>query len=168
MMRFVSSKAYSIPREKPGVETGEMTSFLSDWCRVRKARIDWEGVLKPCAKNLTWSSKINDKSLRTSARTSSIISWDLKPTGNFSRFFIQSKTEANIAQTFGGDSWLVRIKGKANIPTTVIDYDNGTYEVLFLPMEQGVYEAQIRLDYSLCDGYRDPPPDWFIRGKYEI
>ncbi|XP_031567322.1 uncharacterized protein LOC116302232 [Actinia tenebrosa] len=143
----------------------ESSSFVTDWCRVRKARLDWKELLKPCSKYIQWSSKVKDTSLRTNATTSTIVFWELNPSGRFSRFVIQSRTKAKIPQKSGGDSWLVRIKGEAYISATVIDHDNGTYEVLFLPMEPGDYQAQIRLDYSLCDGYRDPPPDWFIIGN---
>ncbi|KAJ7374440.1 hypothetical protein OS493_007546 [Desmophyllum pertusum] len=32
-------------------------------------------------------------------------------------------------------------------------------------MEPGVYKLLICLDYSLCDGFKDPPRDWFIKGN---
>ncbi|KAJ7369256.1 hypothetical protein OS493_040236 [Desmophyllum pertusum] len=32
-------------------------------------------------------------------------------------------------------------------------------------MEPGVYQLSIYLDYSLCDGFKDPPRDWFIKGN---
>ncbi|KAJ7374433.1 hypothetical protein OS493_007539 [Desmophyllum pertusum] len=32
-------------------------------------------------------------------------------------------------------------------------------------MEPGVYKLLIYLDYSLCDGFKDPPLDWFIKGN---
>ena len=38
------------------------------------------------------------------------------------------------------------------------------YEVVFLVVEPGDYLAQITLDFTLCDGLREPPVDWFIKG----
>ena len=97
--------------QKP-LENTDMQSFVSDWCRVRRARVDWEQVLQSCAKNMSWTSKVYVKSLRTRATASAVVWWDLQPAGRFSRFFIQSRTASNIDQRVGGDSWLVRIKGK--------------------------------------------------------
>ena len=45
------------------------------------------------------------------------------------------------------------------------DLNNGLYEVSFLPLKPGVYAARVWLDYTLCDGLRDPPAGWFINGK---
>ena len=47
----------------------------------------------------------------------------------------------------------------------VIDQDDGTYEVMFLALEPGNYSATVFLDYTLCEGYRDPPEDWYIKGS---
>ena len=44
-------------------------------------------------------------------------------------------------------------------------HNNGTYEVLFLPPVPGNYKIMMVLEYSLCDGYKEPPIDWFIKGK---
>ena len=48
--------------------------------------------------------------------------------------------------------------------TAVFDLQNGSYEVLFLIQEPGVYSVEIYLDHTLCDGFRDPPSDWFQAG----
>ena len=42
-------------------------------------------------------------------------------------------------------------------------HNKGTYEALFLFMKPGIYQLSISLDYSLCDGFEDPPRDWFIK-----
>ena len=38
-------------------------------------------------------------------------------------------------------------------------------------MEPGIYQLSVYMDYSLCDGFKDPPCDWFIKrdaqGKYQ-
>ena len=85
--------------------------------------------------------------------------------GEFSRFFVQSVTSDGHMRKTGGDSWRVYIRqGPASLAPTVFDNDDGTYEVMFLVLEPGNYSVQVFLDYTLCDGFRDPPEDWFIRG----
>ena len=136
----------------------------SDWCRVRRERVDWVQMMRPCKKNMSWWQKNWNKYERTNAGKSIIISKDIRPAGEHSKFYIQSRTPDGRNKLNGGDSWRVKIKGKAWISPTVLDLENGQYEVIFMPMEPGRYSAEIYLDYSLCDGLRDPPNDWFIRG----
>ena len=74
-------------------------------------------------------------------------------------------------KTFGGDAWRVYIRqGPSSLAPQVWDHGNGLYEVVFLAMEPGDYSAQITLDFTLCDGLRDPPVEWFVKGleEYEI
>ena len=33
-------------------------------------------------------------------------------------------------------------------------------------LEPGKYDVEVVLEYSLCDGYKDPPKDWFIEGQW--
>ena len=88
------------------------------------------------------------------------------PLGEFSRFFIQSVTNDGVVKRTGGDSWRVHIRqGPASLAPMVIDHDDGTYEVMFLALEPGNYSAKVFLDYTLCEGYRDPPEDWYIKGS---
>ena len=65
----------------------------------------------------------------------------------------------------GGDSWRVHIRhGPASLSPLVVDHDDGTYEVTFFALESGNYSSQVFLDYTACNGFRDPPEDWFIKG----
>ena len=69
----------------------------------------------------------------------------------------------------GGDSWRVYIRqGPSSLAPVVFDLNNGLYEVLFLVVEEGSYNAQVWLDYTLCDGVREPPHDWFVKGNVTI
>ena len=141
--------------------------FRRDWLRQRRARIDWPSVVKPCVENMAWG-QVKDgwgKHNRSSANASDVTFWDIRPAGEFSKIFIQSRTSDNRTKTIGGDSWRVYVRGPSSIAATVFDHNNGTYEALFLIMEPGVYQLMIYLDYSLCDGFRDPPRDWFIKGN---
>ena len=143
-----------------------LQDFRHEWLRQRRARVDWKNLIKPCADNMAWGlvKEHWGKTNRSNATTSDIIFKDIRPAGEFSKIFIQSKTSDNRTKLIGGDTWRVYVHGPTNIAATVFDHNNGTYEALFLITEPGVYQLMIYLDYSLCDGFKDPPRDWFIIG----
>ncbi|XP_020625642.1 uncharacterized protein LOC110063029 [Orbicella faveolata] len=136
--------------------------FKVNWCRQRKWRLDWQSLQKPC-QNLHYRRN-NGKQyqrLKTSPEDSEIFDAQIRPAGEYSRFFVQSRTLGAERKTFGGDSWRVYLEGPSYLAGTVFDHNNGVYEVLFLIMEPGVYKINMILDYTLCDGVIDPPMDWF-------
>ena len=141
--------------------------FRRDWFRQHRARVDWKSMLKPCIDNTQWGleRKYWGKENRSSARTSQVVYIDIRPAGEFSKIFIQSKTADNRTKLIGGDSWRVHLRGPSSLGATVFDHENGTYEILFLIMEPGNYQVIIFLDFSLCDGLKEPPADWFIKGN---
>ncbi len=141
--------------------------FKTKWCRIHHAKLDWKKYLAPCAGHTKWGIEHagwSTKNLKTSAANSFISKWDIRPAGEFSRFFIQSKTSSNHAKNIGGDSWRIHIKGTSSVSATIFDHNNGIYEVIFLLMEAGLYQIEINLDYTLCDGFKDPPMDWYEKG----
>jgi hypothetical protein len=52
----------------------------------------------------------------------------------------------------GGSLFYVRTYGPAILPGLVIDHRNGTYDVIFHPMDEGIYTVEVVLTYS------NPPP----------
>jgi len=146
-----------------------LQDFRHDWLRQRRARVDWKNIIKPCVDNMAWGlvKEHWGKTNRSNATTSDIIFHDIRPAGEFSKIFIQSKTSDNRTKLIGGDTWRVYVRGPTSIAATVFDHNNGTYEALFLITEPGVYQLMIYLDYSLCDGFKDPPRNWFIIGDYQ-
>ena len=144
--------------------------FKQSWCRIQRARLEWKDVLGPCLNSTVWEqpNKVRLGINQITDPSKSFIShWDIRNAGEFSRFVIQTVSTSNLLKTIGGDTWRIGIQGPASLAPTVLDYDNGTYEVLFLIIEDGDYEAKIFLDYSLCNGFKDPPPNWFRKGKRE-
>ena len=103
--------------------------------------------------------------MATSSEESEIFYVQIRPAGEYSRFFVQSRAKSARRKTIGGDSWRVYLEGPSNVAGTVFDHNNGIYEVLFLIMEPGAYKINMILDYTLCDGLIDPPVDWFRSGK---
>ena len=145
----------------------KIKDFHLAWLRQRQHRVDWRGLIKPCVGQMEWGQVAPGwgRQNRSNATASTISYWDIRPAGEFSRFFIQSRTSDGGAKTIGGDWWRVYLRGPSSLAATVFDHRNGSYEALFLIMEPGVYDIHIYLDYSLCDGLKDPPRNWFIVGK---
>jgi hypothetical protein len=147
--------------------TRHKNDFHYNWLRMHLARTDWRAILRPCSNQMAWGTLKSGwgKANRSSARTSYISYMDIKQSGQFSRIFIQTQTASEQNKTIGGDFWRVFFTGPANVSATVFDHQNGTYEAIALLMETGNYTVRAYLDYSLCDGLRDPPEDWFRVGK---
>ena len=167
--KFRNSVDESRRQTETSVISHRLQDFRHDWLRQRRARVDWKNIIRPCADNMAWGLVKNHwgKSNRSNATTSDIIFQDIRPAGEFSKIFIQSKTSDNRRKLIGGDTWRVYVRGPTSIAATVFDHNNGTYEALFLITEPGVYQLMIYLDYSLCDGFKDPPRDWFIIGDVQ-
>ena len=147
--------------------TKEELLLLKNWCVERDYRVNWKRILDPCKDKTVWSKNKPYwiPSNVTTAWRSFIQDTDIRPTGQYSRIFIQSVSQDGTMRQTGGDSWRVHIRGAANVPATIVDHSNGVYEVSFLITEPGEYSAKIVLDYTLCDGMKDPPVDWFIKGN---
>ena len=158
---------YNLMASKNGTQKYASERFRYNWLRIHLARTDWRAILRPCLDQMAWGTlksgwgKVN----RSSARTSSIRYVDIQPSGQFTRIFIQTRTANGQEKTIGGDFWRVFFTGPANVAATVFDHQNGTYEVIALLVEPGNYNVRAYLDYSLCDGLRDPPEDWFRVGE---
>ncbi|KXJ13678.1 hypothetical protein AC249_AIPGENE14290 [Exaiptasia diaphana] len=122
-------------------------------------------MLKPCEGKLSWYKRNVFSELRTDAEQSYLMKIDLNNSGRFSRLWIQSVDTKGNPKSVGGDSWRVYVRnGPTSIAPIILDKNNGVYEVMMLIMEPGIYQANIFLDYSLCDGLREPPDFWFING----
>ena len=86
--------------------------------------------------------------------------------GQFSHIWIESRDTLGNAKTYGGDSWRVMVRSEIGaVAADVFDHNNGSYEALVLLMAPGKFNLDVRLDYTLCDGFRNPPLKWFQMGK---
>ncbi|XP_031549949.1 uncharacterized protein LOC116287413 [Actinia tenebrosa] len=136
-----------------------------EWCRLQKWRVNWKGMIGSCEGKMAWEKREVNSWYRTDPDKSYIKKWDLQNAGKFSKLWIQSVSKKGHIKTFGGDSWRIYVRqGPQSIAPIVIDHDNGLYEVVMLITEPGNYSANIYLDYTLCDGLREPPTGWFING----
>ena len=146
----------------------QQSKFQYHWLRMHQARTDWQTLLKPCSDQVAWGTikKGWGKENRSSAKHSYITFMDIQPAGQFSRIFIQTRNAGGQDKTIGGDFWRVYFTGPANVSAMIFDHQNGTYEAIALLMEPGNYMVRVILDYTLCDGLRDPPKNWFKLGEY--
>jgi len=96
------------------------------------------------------------------------IQLDIGPAGQFSRVLIESYSLMDTRKTIGGDTWRVLVRGEKSVPVTVVDNMDGTYEASFLIRDPGFYQIVLFLEYTLCDGIKDPPPRWFNKGKLDV
>lgn len=163
--QFVNNEVNSRKHEHKLRISQTIYEFQKNWCRIHRARVDMDSILKPCFYNVSWNGDSPNRQLQTDATKSFTSLFEIRPAGQFSRFSIQTRTSNGELKLIGGDSWRVLLRGPATVSPTVFDHGNGTYEFLTLVMDPGVYKLDITLDYSLCDGYRDPPKNWFIVGK---
>ena len=164
---FVYLKLYFPLHATETIKSNGFLEFRKDWCRVRRVATDWKLLGASCEGNTKFGVDLPGWEIqnRTDPSQSFISFMDINPAGEFSRFSIQSQSYNGDPKTIGGDDWRALIWGPSVLAPTVIDHGNGTYEVLFLILEPGTYFVSIVLDYSLCDGMKNPPDYWFMIGK---
>ena len=63
--------------KKAGVDE----SFLSDWCRLQRSRVDWEGLVSSCRHKMAWKHREMSSIKRTDPKRSFISRWQLRPQG---------------------------------------------------------------------------------------
>ena len=89
----------------------------------------------------------------------------ISPAGEHTKIRIDTYTQYGTQKTFGGDSLRVLFRGPQTVAATVFDLRNGSYEALAMLMVPGTYKIDIRLDYTQCKGLKEPPTEWYVKGK---
>ena len=153
--------------------TSDEKYFMKYWVKQERWRYDYKYILSPCENQTQWKSYYLERTVDTitSARSSYLSTFDIRAAGQYSRFVIQSVSYSGKKKSQGGDSWRVHVRGASAVQVSINDHNDGSYEVFFLVLEPGYYEAYVYLDYSLCDGFKEPPLHWFkmgnAQGKYQ-
>jgi len=144
--------------------------FQKELCHHRWMQMDWQSILRPCRSNIEFGRNTMEEKIRTSPKYSHTTGLHFKKTGEFSKITIQSRTSDGTIKRSGGDTWRVFIRGNqgAKLTPPVADLNNGVYESKFMLMEPGRYKADIALESSLCESYKDPPQDWLKRDAATI
>ena len=89
------------------------------------------------------------KTNRSNATTSDIIFKDIRPAGEFSKIFIQSKTLDNRPKVIGGDTWRVYVRGPSSVAATVFDLNNGIYEPITWWVFEAITKTIIKVNHQL-------------------
>lgn len=140
--------------------------FINYWSLHRSLRVDYKRILSPCKLYMQWKPSYPSKGPYTmTSANNSYVTLDIQPAGQYSTIRIDTFSRKNTKKRIGGDSWRIHVQGVTSVPMVVVDHNNGSYEASFLLTRPGVYNAEIYLDYTLCDGYKDPPEGWFIKGN---
>ena len=131
---------------------------------------DWKDILKACRNKMKWNDRVVDKANRTDIYKS-IVVLSIFPFPYQSSVRIITSDMLGRRKQYGGDTWRAKIGGfdSFSMAVQLEDHLDGNYEGSFiLPVNSsGLYFLHCTLEHSLCDGIRDPPPDWFRKGSYQ-
>ncbi|XP_012555841.3 uncharacterized protein LOC100208485 [Hydra vulgaris] len=147
----------------------EFSKFSKAWKFLHEMATTPSTIYNQC--DMRWLQKDAipwfNKYGRTDVETSYISIWEIQPAGQFSRVVLQTQYPNGSHKLFGGDFWRCFVRGKTSVPVATKDFLNGSYEFQFLLMESGNYTLSLSLEYTLCDGIKEPPSDWFIKGNVQ-
>jgi len=141
----------------------EVVDFLQlkrDWCRIRSKTISWREMIEPCQQKM---AVMENPRYATNPYLSQVAQIITRPAGEHTRIRIDTYTNHGTLKTFGGDSIRVYLKGVDNIAATIFDLKNGSYEALVMVMTPGKYGIRVVLDYTLCNGFNEPPTEWYVK-----
>lgn len=144
----------------PRVGNVDFLQLKRDWCRVRSKRVAWREMLEPCQEKALFMTDTRYTTNPTLSHVSQIIA---NPAGEHTRLRIDTYTGHGVLKSFGGDSIRVSFRGPDVVSAAVFDLQNGSYDALALLVTPGEYGVEIILDYSQCNGFKDPPSEWYIK-----
>ena len=104
----------------------------------------------------------------TDTKKSKVTKMKIMPAGEHSKIQIQTYFRNGEPKNFGGDAIRVTLRGETTTAANVWDLGNGQYEAVVLLMSPGDYIVDVRLDYTMCAGLKDPPMEWFVNGKLRL
>ena len=124
----------------------------------------WRDLIVPCINDMSWKNKSIGARTKTNLDFSDIFIKS-HPPGRENDVIIHSRNHLKQRKYYGGDYFWVNIIGSASTYVDITDNLNGTYIGKFELIEAGKYILDISLEYTLCDGLRDPPKWWFKKGN---
>ncbi len=72
--------------------------------------------------------------------------------GEGSQFIVQAYDVAGNIRILGGDTFEAQLQGPATIRATVLDLNDGRYQVEYIPTHSGIYELHVTLGSLHCQG----------------
>ena len=76
-----------------------------------------------------------------------------------------SKTRQEELKMIGGDSCEIKMSNNIYFLVDMFDKNDGSYETLKSIPADGNYAILITILQSICEGFMDPPKDYFQKGK---
>lgn len=61
--------------------SSDRENFFTDWCRLQRSRVDWEGLLGSCRDKMAWRQRETSSLNRTDPEKSFILKKEVKPQG---------------------------------------------------------------------------------------
>ena len=121
-------------------------------------------MIEPCLGNMNYRKNVNRQNVTSIEKSNIILNKNDDET--VLSIKIYSKNRHKEFKRAGGDSWKVMISND-NISFTVdmLDKNDGTYETFIAVPIDGSYKIVITLLQSICEGFMDPPTDYFKKGK---
>ena len=146
-----------------------MSDHISKLCQIE----DYTKLVTPCLGQMKWTDRSNVKT-RTSSVKYSTVKITVRPYPYVSSVKIKTRDDLNRLKYSGGDYWDVKVingntrEKKLMVNIEMEDLNNGSYIGYFMlpkKKKEDTYKVVCNLEYSQCNGIRDPPLDWFIKGK---
>ena len=129
--------------------------------------ISWKEMLKPCLHNMRYK-KISNRNNMTDITKSKIVI--TKSTDETTlHVALYTKDRKNRYKYFGGDMWVVTVTSKySSFMVDMLDKNDGSYEIFIQVPRDGGYKVIFRILHSLCEGFMDPPNNFFKTGITNI
>ncbi|XP_066921499.1 uncharacterized protein [Clytia hemisphaerica] len=140
-------------------ETFDFLQLRRDWCRVKSKQIAWREILGECMKRDYFKK---DKRFATNPQLSQVSQVLIKSAGEHTSLRIDTFNNYGMSKTFGGDSIRVIFHGPETISASVFDLQNGSYDAIALLRTPGFYRVQVLLEYTLCNGIKEPQTEWYV------
>ena len=127
----------------------------------------WKEMLKPCLHNMRYK-KISNRNNMTDITKSKIVI--TKSTDETTlHVALYTKDRKNRYKYFGGDMWVVTVTSKySSFMVDMLDKNDGSYEIFIQVPRDGGYKVIFRILHSLCEGFMDPPNNFFKIGITNI
>ena len=127
----------------------------------------WKEMLKPCLHNMRYK-KISNRNNMTDITKSKIVI--TKSTDETTlHVALYTKDRKNRYKYFGGDMWVVKVTSKySSFMVDMLDKNDGSYEIFIQVPRDGGYKVIFRILHSLCEGFMDPPNNFFKTGITNI
>ena len=124
----------------------------------------WKEMIQPCLGHMNHVQEVNRQNITSIEKSDIVVEKNIEGTVLYIKIY--SKTQQEEFKRVGGDSWKIKIIN-SNVFFTVdmLDRNDGTYETFISVPADGQYTIVITILQSICEGFMDPPKDYFKKGN---